>query len=67
MNLKATIEKVKDYAKEVYLEGKRVTWPSRKEVLKGTWVVLIVVFIAAIFLGFVDMGLAKMIEMILRQ
>jgi preprotein translocase subunit SecE len=66
MELKETIEKVKDYFKEVYLETKRVTFPSRKETMKGTWVVLITVFIAALFLGIVDMGLAKILQVIFR-
>jgi preprotein translocase subunit SecE len=66
MELKETIEKVKDYFKEVYLETKRVTFPSRKETMKGTWVVLITVFVAAFFLGIVDIGLAKLLQVIFR-
>jgi preprotein translocase subunit SecE len=66
MELKETTEKVKDYFKEVYLETKRVTFPSRKETMKGTWVVLITVFIAALFLGIVDIGLAKILQVIFR-
>jgi preprotein translocase subunit SecE len=66
MDFKETTEKVKDYFREVYLEGKRVTWPSRKDALKGTYVVLITTVIAAAFLGLVDVGLAKMVQAILR-
>ncbi len=62
MDAKATLDKVKEYFKEVYLETKRVTFPSRKETMKGTYVVLITVFIAAVFLGLVDIGLAKFIQ-----
>ena len=61
-----TIEKVKDYFKEVYLETKRVTFPSRKDTLKGTYVILITVVIAALFLGIVDIGLAKIIQALFR-
>ncbi len=46
----------------MYLETKRVTFPSRKETMKGTYVVLITVVIAAAFLGVVDVGLAKIIS-----
>ena len=63
---KENTEKVKDYFREVYMEGKRVTWPSRKDALKGTYVVLITTVVAAIFLGIVDVGLAKMIQTLLR-
>ena len=66
MDFKAKTEEVKDYFREVYMEGKRVTWPSRKDALKGTYVVLITTVIAAAFLGIVDVGLAKTIQAILR-
>jgi preprotein translocase subunit SecE len=66
MDFRDKIEKVKDYFREVYMEGKRVTWPSKKDALKGTYVVLITTVISAIFLGIVDVGLAKLIQAILR-
>jgi preprotein translocase subunit SecE len=66
MDFKKTTETVKDYFREVYLEAKRVTWPSRKDALKGTYVVLITTVIAAAFLGIVDVGLAKLVQTILR-
>jgi preprotein translocase subunit SecE len=66
MDFKQKTEDVKDYFREVYLEAKRVTWPSRKDALKGTYVVLITTVIAAVFLGIVDVGLAKMVQAILR-
>jgi preprotein translocase subunit SecE len=65
MDVKEKIEIVKDYFREVYMEGKRITWPSRKDALKGTYVVLITVFVTALFLGIVDVGLAKFIQAIL--
>lgn len=63
---KENTDKVKDYFREVYVEAKRVTWPSRKDALKGTYVVLITTVVAAVFLGIVDVGLAKMIQSLLR-
>ncbi len=63
---KESTDKVKDYFREVYMEGKRVTWPSRKDALKGTYVVLITTVVAAIFLGIVDVGLAKLVQTLLR-
>ncbi len=66
MDFKGKMTLVGDYFKEVYLEAKRVTWPSRKDALKGTYVVLITVVVAAIFLGIVDVGLAKVIQALLR-
>ena len=66
MDFKEKTEKFKDYFREVYMEGKRVTWPSKKDAIKGTYVVLITTVIASLFLGVVDIGLAKIIQAILR-
>ena len=66
MDFKGKMTVVSDYFKEVYLEAKRVTWPSRKDALKGTYVVLITVVVASVFLGIVDVGLAKIIQALLR-
>jgi preprotein translocase subunit SecE len=66
MDFKEKIEPVKGYFREVFLEAKRVTWPSRQDALKGTYIVLITVVITAVFLGIVDIGLSKIIQAILR-
>jgi preprotein translocase subunit SecE len=60
------IKKIIQFLKEVKSELKRVTWPTRKETLAGTAVVIIIVFITAFFLGIVDLGLSKLIKIILR-
>jgi preprotein translocase subunit SecE len=66
MDFKDTLDKIKEYFREVYLETKRVTWPSKNDAIKGTYIVLITVVIASIFLGIVDVGLAKIIQVLLR-
>ena len=66
MNTREMVDKVKTYFKEVWVETKRVTFPSRKETMKGTYVVLITVFVAAVFLGIVDVALAKIIQVLFR-
>lgn len=66
MDYKAKLEGIKRYFLEVVLEGKRITWPSRKDTVKGTYIVLITVVISAIFLGIVDIGLAKIIQIFLK-
>ena len=53
------------FLSEVKGEVKKVTWPSKKEAMGGTAVVLMVVLIMAIFLGVVDLLLSKIIEAIL--
>ncbi len=46
-------------------EIKKVTWPSKKEAMGGTAVVLVVVLIMAVFLGLVDVLLSKIVEALL--
>jgi preprotein translocase subunit SecE len=59
-------QKVRAFFREVALESRRVTWPSRKEVANSTAVVLIVTFVIAFFLGAVDIGLSRVVGWILR-
>ncbi len=57
----------KQFLREVKTELKKVTWPSRKDTLSGTAVVLIAVFIIAIFLGIVDSGLSALVRELLKR
>ncbi|MCK5185787.1 MAG: preprotein translocase subunit SecE [Deltaproteobacteria bacterium] len=58
-------ERVKQFLKEVKIELKKVVWPTRKDTIASTSVVIILVIIIAIFLGLVDFGLTKIIRVIL--
>ena len=58
-------EKVKQFLKEVKIELKKVVWPTRKDTIASTSVVLIIVMIIALFLGLVDLGLTRIIRLIL--
>jgi len=53
------------FLREVKIELKKVTWPSRKETVASTVVVIIVVMIVSAFLGLVDMGLSSLIGLVL--
>jgi preprotein translocase subunit SecE len=59
------VTKAIQFLSEVKGEVKKVTWPSKKEAIGGTVVVLLVVLIMAIFLGLVDLLLSKIIAAIL--
>ena len=63
--IKLTAEKVKQFLIEARNELKKVTWPTRKQALASTSVVIIVVAIVSLFLGVVDFGLAKIIKLVL--
>ena len=58
------VAKAIQFLSEVRSEVKKVTWPTKKEAMGGTAVVLVVVFIMALFLGLVDMFLSKIIGVI---
>jgi preprotein translocase subunit SecE len=60
-------EGAKQFLREVKTELKKVTWPSKKDTLSGTAVVLVAVFIIAIFLGIVDSGLSAVIKELLKK
>lgn len=60
------IDKAIRFFKEVRAELGKVSWPSRKEVIGSTAVVLISVFIVSFFLGLVDVVLQKIMSAILR-
>jgi preprotein translocase subunit SecE len=59
------VAKAIQFLLEVRGEIKKVTWPSKKEAMGGTAVVLVVVLIMAVFLGLVDVLLSKIVEALL--
>jgi len=56
------ITKAISFLAEVKAEVKKVTWPSRKEAMGGTAVVVVVVLLMALFLGIVDAILSKIVQ-----
>ena len=66
-SIKEKFEGAKQFLREVKKELKKVTWPSRKDTLSATLVVLVAVFIIAIFLGIVDSGLSNLIKELLKR
>jgi preprotein translocase subunit SecE len=47
---------------EVRAEVRKVTWPTRREAMGGTAVVVFVVLVMALFLGVVDAILSKLVQ-----
>lgn len=58
-------QKSVEFLKEVKVELKKVTWPTRKQTTGTTVVVIIFVFIVAAFLGIFDLGLSKLVQVVL--
>ncbi|MDY6845234.1 MAG: preprotein translocase subunit SecE [Thermodesulfobacteriota bacterium] len=54
----------KQFLKEVRSELRRVVWPTRKETLATTYVVLILVFFFTFYFGLLDFILAKIVKVV---
>ncbi len=67
------MDKIKEYYRlfveffrEVKAELQKVTFPTRQETVGSTLVVLVLTSIIAIYLGFSDWALARIVQMLLR-
>jgi len=63
--IKLLLNQIKRFLKGARVELRKVTWPTPKEALASTSVVIVVVIIMSLFLGIVDLGLTKIIRLVL--
>ena len=63
--IKGIIDRVVLFFREVKVEIKKISWPQRNETIASTSIVIIIVLIIGIFLGIVDVGLARLVKLIL--
>ncbi len=54
------------FLRESKMELKKVKWPTRKELLASTGMVIFLVLAVSLFLGLIDFGLIKIIKNIVR-
>ena len=59
------MEKLLDYVRESKAELRKVTWPTRKQLLASTVVVVLFSIMAAVYLGLVDLLLTVFFSKIL--
>lgn len=59
-------DKIKNFFREVKTEAKKVNYPSRDELMGSTWVVITTVVIVSVFLGIVDVSLAKIVRLLVK-
>ena len=59
------MQKVKSFLESVKIELGKVTWPTRKETIATSGVVVVIVLIISIYLGACDIVLAKLMRLIL--
>jgi preprotein translocase subunit SecE len=58
------VDSARTYIREVVVELKKVIWPSRKETVGSTAVVLVIVGLVAVYLGIVDLILSRLVKLL---
>ncbi len=64
-DIKEQYTRLKDFFDKSKLELKKTTWPTRKETTATCMAVVVLVVLMSVFLGLVDLALAKIVEVIL--
>ena len=59
MNYKEIKEKIINYLKEIKSESKKVVWPGKDYIIAATVVVLVIVFLVAVFITLIDYGFSR--------
>jgi preprotein translocase subunit SecE len=59
------VDQALQFLREVKVELKKVAWPSRKQAMGSTIVVIVLVLLVSFFLGIVDIGLSSLIKAVL--
>ncbi len=60
------LRRVQEFVREGVAGFRKVAWPSRQELINSTVVVIAVTVVVSVFLGAVDVALARIVERILR-
>jgi preprotein translocase subunit SecE len=59
------VQNVKSFLEAVKIELGKVTWPTRKETVATTGVVILIILLISFYLGLCDIILAKAMRLIL--
>jgi preprotein translocase subunit SecE len=59
------MQRIVKFFREVIRETKKVSWPNRKELTRYTVIVVSTVTISAVFFAVMDLGISKLIRLIL--
>jgi preprotein translocase subunit SecE len=58
--------KVSKFLSDVKSELKKVSWPTKPELINSTWVVIVFTFLLSVFIGMVDFVLSRILRFLLR-
>ena len=62
MNFRDIPTKINIFLKEVKLEIKKVNWPTQKETVRDTLIVILVSVVVAVFLGGIDFIFTRLLD-----
>jgi len=66
LSMREYVERMTTFLQDVHAETKKVSWPSRKDVMASTIVVIVAVFVIAGFLGIIDFVLSLVIGSLIK-
>lgn len=61
------VAKIKLYFSEVASELRKVNWPSRNQLVSQTILVLVSILVSMAIVAVIDLGLTKLLEMIISE
>ena len=60
------IGKIRKFIGEVIVELKKVSWPTKKELVDATWLVIVSSVMLGLFIGTTDFVLSKFVDLLIR-
>lgn len=60
------IGKVKKFFSEVVVELRKVSWPTKRELMDATWLVIFSAFILGLYIGTADFVLSKFVGLLIK-
>ena len=61
------LNNARHFLRDAYNELRKVSWLSRKEVLSSTIVIIIFILMVAVFIGFIDFILSRIVGIVLQR
>lgn len=61
------MDKLFNYFRASIIEIRKVTWPTKKETYNYTVLVIVVSLATAVFLGGIDLGFNRILELVLNR
>ena len=60
------LNKVSKFLNEVKTEMGKVSWSTKKELIDSTWIVIVTVFLLAVFIGVIDFIISRAVNSVIR-